>query len=97
MVLYELGSNARKYGALSRDEGQLDLRWTVETIENAPHLAFDWIESGGPLTEKPPVRHFGTRLIETSLTHALHGKVELDFAPKGLCCRILLPLRPGIA
>jgi PAS domain S-box-containing protein len=97
MVLYELGSNARKYGALSGDEGRLDLRWTVETIENAPHLAFDWIESGGPPTENQPVRHFGTRLIESSLTHALHGKVELDFAPKGLCCRILLPLRPGIA
>jgi PAS domain S-box-containing protein len=97
MVLYELGSNARKYGALSRDEGRLDLCWTVETIENAPYLAFDWIESGGPPTEKPRVRHFGTRLIETSLTHALQGKVELDFAPEGLCCRILLPLRPGIA
>jgi two-component sensor histidine kinase len=97
MVLYELGSNARKYGALSCDEGRLDLRWMVETIENAPHLAFDWIESGGPSTEKPRVRHFGTRLIESSLTHALQGKVELDFAPEGLCCRILLPLRPGIA
>ena len=97
MVLYELGSNARKYGALSREEGRLDLRWTVETIENAPYLAFDWIESGGPPTEEPRARHFGTRLIETSLTHALHGKVELDFAPMGLCCRILLPLRPGIA
>jgi len=97
MVLYELGSNARKYGALSRNEGRLDLRWTVETVENAPYLAFDWIESGGPPTEKAPVRHFGTRLIESSLTHTLHGKVELDFAPMGLCCRILLPLRPGIA
>jgi PAS domain S-box-containing protein len=97
MVLYELGSNARKYGALSRDEGRLDLRWTVETIENAPYLAFDWIESGGPPTEMPPVRHFGTRLIESSLTHALHGKVELDFAQMGFRCRILLPLRPGIA
>jgi PAS domain S-box-containing protein len=97
MVLYELGSNARKYGALSRDEGRLELRWAVETIENAPYLTFDWIESGGPPTEKPLARHFGTRLIETSLTHALHGKVELDFAPMGLCCRIVLPLRPGIA
>jgi PAS domain S-box-containing protein len=97
MVLYELGSNARKYGALSDGEGRLDLRWTVETIENAPYLAFEWIESGGPPTKKPPVRSFGTRLIESSLTHALRGKVELDFAPMGLCCRILLPLRSGIA
>jgi len=97
MVLYELGSNARKYGALSRDEGRLDLRWKVETIENASYLAFEWTESGGPPTETPPAKHFGTRLIESSLTHALHGKVELDFAPMGLCCRILLPLQPGIA
>jgi PAS domain S-box-containing protein len=97
MVLYELGSNARKYGALSRNEGRLDLRWKVETIENAPYLAFEWTESGGPPTGPPPAKHFGTRLIESSLTHALHGKVELDFAPMGLCCRILLPLQPGIA
>jgi two-component sensor histidine kinase len=96
MVLYELGSNARKYGALSSGEGRIELQWEVETIENAPFLAFNWFESGGPPTKPPEQRHFGTRLIEFSLTHSLHGKVELDFAPAGLRCRIGLPLGQSI-
>jgi two-component sensor histidine kinase len=97
MVLYELGVNARKYGALSNSEGRLDLRWTVETQDDAPCLAFDWVESGGPPVQPPAEKHFGTRLIESSLTHTLHGKVELDFAPSGLRCRVSLPLRQSIA
>jgi PAS domain S-box-containing protein len=97
MVLYELGVNARKYGALSSSEGRLDLCWTVETQDDLPCLAFDWTESGGPPVQAPVEKHFGTRLIESSLTHTLNGKVELDFAPSGLHCRISLPLRRSIA
>jgi PAS domain S-box-containing protein len=96
MVLYELGSNARKYGALSRGEGQIALNWVVETIEHASFLAFDWVETGGPPTKAPSQRHFGTRLIEFSLTHSLHGKADLDFAPAGLRCRIKLPLGQSV-
>jgi PAS domain S-box-containing protein len=96
MVLYELGSNARKYGALSRDGGRIEVHWTGETLENALFLAFEWIESGGPPTKPPSQRHFGTRLIEFSLTHSLHGEVQLDFAPAGLRCRIRLPLGQSV-
>ena len=97
MVLYELGANARKYGALSEGDGRLDLEWSIETRDETPHLMFDWVESGGPPAKPPAKRHFGTRLIESSLTHSLHGKVELDFAPAGLRCKINLPLRPSLA
>ncbi len=97
MVLHELGANARKYGALSRSEGRLDLNWSVETIDHATSLTFNWVETGGPPAEPPKERHFGTRLIESSLTHSLHGTVELDFAPGGLRCKINLPLRPSLA
>lgn len=96
MVLYELGSNARKYGALSSGVGQIELAWGVETIENETFLHFDWIERGGPPAKPPSQRHFGTRLIESSLTHALHGKVDLDFAPAGLRCMIKLPLGQSV-
>ncbi len=97
MVLYELGANARKYGALSNDQGRLNLDWTVETAEGEDLLRFRWVESGGPPTAPPAKKHFGTRLIESSLTHTLQGKVELDFAPSGLTCTIRLPLRHGVA
>jgi PAS domain S-box-containing protein len=96
MVLYELGANARKYGALSRPEGKLDLRWSAEASESAPLLNFEWVESGGPPIAAPVEKHFGTRLIQSSLTHSLRGKVELNFAPTGLACKISLPLGQSV-
>lgn len=95
MVLYELGSNARKYGALSSETGRLELRWRVEDADGAVLLEFYWQEAGGPPVEAKVEKNFGTRLIESSLTHSLHGQVELDFAPSGLRCRIRVPLRQG--
>ncbi|WP_294541972.1 HWE histidine kinase domain-containing protein [uncultured Rhodoblastus sp.] len=97
MVLYELGTNARKYGALSRPEGRLDLRWRLEAANSSELLRFEWIESGGPPVAARIEKHFGARLIESSLTHSLQGKVELNFAPEGLACKISLPLGRSIA
>lgn len=97
MVLYELGANARKYGALSRPEGRLDLRWSTESTDAEDVLNFQWFESGGPNIVAPVKKNFGTRLIESSLTHSLHGKVTLDFTPVGLVCKINLPLGQGVA
>ncbi len=94
MVLHELGANARKFGALSTPAGRVDLAWRIEERPDGSWLMFDWIESGGPPTAPPIKKNFGTRLIESSLTHSLHGNVALDFAPTGLRCKISLPLRP---
>jgi PAS domain S-box-containing protein len=97
MVLHELGTNARKYGALSRPEGRVDLRWRLEAANALELLRFEWIESGGPPIAAPIEKHFGARLIESSLTHSLNGTVELDFAPAGLVCKISLPSGPSVA
>jgi PAS domain S-box-containing protein len=97
MVLYELGANARKYGGLSRPEGRLELCWSAEATDAEEVLSFQWVERGGPPILDPVKKHFGTRLIESSLTHSLHGKVELNFAPEGLVCKISLPLGQGVA
>jgi two-component sensor histidine kinase len=94
MVLYELGSNARKYGALSRGDGRIEVHWAVERSENARFLAFHGVESASMRT--PSQRHFGTRLIEFSLTHSLHGKVDLDFASAALRCMIEMPLGQNV-
>jgi two-component sensor histidine kinase len=48
MVIHELSTNAFKYGALSRNEGRVDIRWSVQVDQGAQLLAFDWTESGGP-------------------------------------------------
>jgi len=90
LVLHELGTNARKHGALSAPHGRVDMRWTVSDGE-APALYVIWQESGGPLVTPPAKRGFGSTLIEQSLR--AHGSmVKLDYAPSGLRCEIMLPL-----
>jgi two-component sensor histidine kinase len=93
LVLHELGSNARKHGALSTSQGRLSVTW--ETLKAEPaRFKITWAESGGPTVAPPKASGFGSRLIERSLTHGLHGQVRLDYAPEGLTCEISLPLAP---
>jgi two-component sensor histidine kinase len=85
LVLHELGTNALKYGAWSRETGEVVLRWEVQTNV----LQFNWREHNGP-TVGPPVREgLGSALIKRSLPGA---SVTHDIRPDGLECDIKLPL-----
>lgn len=90
LVLHELGTNARKHGALSSPTGQVSVHWEIRS-NNGPRLALDWRESGGPRVKAPSSRGFGSLLIEQSLnTHG--GIVSISYAESGLICTIDLPL-----
>jgi two-component sensor histidine kinase/PAS domain-containing protein len=84
LALHELATNAAKYGALSRPEGRVELRWKVED----DRLDLSWRESGGPLVVPPSRRGFGSLLIERALCHDLNGQTRLEFAPEGVHCWI---------
>jgi PAS domain S-box-containing protein len=89
MVLHELATNSAKYGALSTDG-------TVEVLCRASDdtdtaLTLEWREIGGPPVIPPAKRGFGTRLIERSVTHGLGGKLDYQFRPEGVFCRIVIP------
>jgi two-component sensor histidine kinase/CheY-like chemotaxis protein/GAF domain-containing protein len=97
LALYELVTNAAKYGALSREEGRVTVEWALteagETEGEAQKLGITWRERGGPRIAAPPTRKgFGSRLIEQTLAYELGGAVVLDFAPEGLCVTMDLPL-----
>ncbi len=92
LVLHELGTNARKYGALSRPEGRLTMRWSLTGEDEETELRLEWIESDGPPVVAPAQRGFGATLIERSLRYALGGEAQLSFAPAGVTCGISLPL-----
>ena len=64
MLIHELSTNARKYGALSTDEGRIAVTWSTEGHGPSRLLRIDWRESGGPPVTAPVRRGFGTRLIE---------------------------------
>jgi PAS domain S-box-containing protein len=89
MALHELATNAAKYGALSTKSGVVDVIWDRGPAGNG--LDIIWTESGGPPVNPPKVSGFGRVMIERALSSDLGGKVNLDFAPEGLRCRIELP------
>jgi PAS domain S-box-containing protein len=90
LVLHELATNARKYGALSRPGGRVSIDWTVRAGEER-RLSLRWQERGGPPVSVPESRGFGTSLIEESLkAHA--GSASIHYERQGLTCDITLTL-----
>ncbi len=90
MVLHELATNARKYGALSVAGGRLAVTWEVRSNGNRK-LLLAWTESGGPKVRVPEARGFGMTLIEQTVR--VHGgEASLHFAEDGLKCLVDWPL-----
>jgi two-component sensor histidine kinase len=94
MALHELCTNARKYGALSKNEGhvRIDWSWTDSTM-----LSIVWHESGGPPVSPPARRGFGSTLLERTLARDLDGEVIVTFEQPGLYCSIALPVDRRLA
>jgi two-component sensor histidine kinase/CheY-like chemotaxis protein len=92
LIVHELATNAAKYGALSREGGEVRVGWTVDGYDGDRRLRLEWKEAGGPEVTPPKRRGFGSTLIERSLTYEFDGAAELDFQPEGLVCRLSLPL-----
>ncbi|HPM68809.1 MAG TPA: HWE histidine kinase domain-containing protein, partial [Piscinibacter sp.] len=88
LVVHELATNARKYGALSQASGRLAVHWEVD--RNGA-LCIDWRESGGPATAEPTRRGFGSRVIAEALAHELQGRTEVQYLPGGLQARLVIP------
>jgi two-component system CheB/CheR fusion protein len=97
MVLYELASNAMKYGALRPDpkQGRLTVGWSVETRDGRRWLSLSWKETLGEPLRATEARGFGTTFIERSLSYELSGSASLAFESDGLSCVLAFPLEPG--
>ena len=79
MILHELATNARKYGALGAASGRVHIAWRRE----GERLALVWTETGGP-SVAPPSRHgFGSKLV-ARLAGQLKGSVAYSWPPDGL-------------
>lgn len=96
MALNELATNAAKYGALSRPEGSLSIRWQVGA-DAGRQLVIDWTEQGGPEVSAPSRQGFGTRLLQRCIERDLDGEIELRYDVQGVRCRMAMPLTALIA
>jgi PAS domain S-box-containing protein len=97
MVLHELAANAARHGALSTNGGRVEIRWGLVPEERGASqtLQLDWCEAGGPQVSPPDRRGVGLRLIEHTVSRDLNGRLQMDYAPDGLKCRIELPVWSG--
>jgi PAS domain S-box-containing protein len=86
MILHELATNAAKYGSLSTNNGQVDLKWEQQSDGR---LQLRWAETGGPKVQEPTCVGFGGRIIEQMIAQ-LKGKSSFDWRPEGLFCEITL-------
>ena len=95
LVFNELSTNAVKHGALTADDGRVDVSWSQDdegTEGRMFHLT--WTETGGDGEVTAPDRtSFGTLLMERSVRNNLGGKIERRWEPTGLVVDIALPAR----
>jgi two-component sensor histidine kinase len=88
MALYELGTNAVKYGALSVRGGTVKLEWQIAAGGN---FVMRWKERGGPPVQKPQRTGFGHQVITNIVPATLQGTANLDYDTEGVCWTIFVP------
>lgn len=96
LVLYELASNAVKYGALREGAGQVKIVWDLVKQDSGPAVDLRWTERDGPPIAAAIHDGFGASFIKRSVEYELGGKVALEFQASGLECRIQFPVRRNV-
>ncbi len=81
LALHELATNSVKFGALSTENGHVDVVWRSSADGG---FALTWTESHGPTVKPPTHRGFGLGLLENVTSRELGGLVHLAFNPEGL-------------
>lgn len=87
LALNELATNAVKYGALSRPEGKLTVRWGMR----GSYVSLDWTERDGPQV-KAAGENKGSQLLKQLIERQLGGAARRELDPAGVCCAIEFPL-----
>jgi PAS domain S-box-containing protein len=85
LALHELATNAVKFGALSTEDGRVEVRWRLSASGG---VELRWEESGGPPVAPPTRRGFGATLLEKVTGRELEGAVNVEPRREGL--RVLI-------
>ncbi|HEL3782904.1 TPA: PAS domain-containing protein [Stenotrophomonas maltophilia] len=95
LAIHELATNALRHGALTHEDGRIDVCWHLQVQDGQPWLGLHWCERHAEVEgwEMPRQRGLGRVLIEQRVPYELAGSGELRFAPQGLDAWIRFPLR----
>ncbi|MGJ0394460.1 MAG: HWE histidine kinase domain-containing protein [Methylocystis sp.] len=83
MAMHELLSNAERHGALSAEQGHVNIEWRIADDEGK-RLRVDWTEQGGPPITPPQRTGVGQYLMKTVLARQFGGDIEIAFEPDGV-------------
>jgi two-component sensor histidine kinase len=90
LIFHELTTNAAKYGALTTDQGQVEVGWAEQDGE----LICQWIERGGPaIMSGPREAGLGTRLLRETIERQFHGSLQHSWDASGLTVEIRISLQ----
>lgn len=90
LALHELTTNALKYGALSRDDGRIAVRFE-KSARSASIYRFSWKETSGAEIREARRRSFGLIMLCEVVPTSVSGSAELKFAPNGLEYELDIP------
>ena len=93
MVVHELSTNTVKYGALSGDQGRIDIAWEIDRSTAEPAFSIRWSERGGPPIPAPTHQGFGTTVITKMVEMSLDGNTVVDYSSQGLVYTLSCPLK----
>ena len=92
MAIFELVTNAVKYGAMSQPTGRVSLRWTTGEGPD-PMLDMVWQEVGGPLVTPPARQGFGFQVTGPILENVTGGQTARAFDEGGMRWTFTAPVR----
>jgi PAS domain S-box-containing protein len=87
LLLHELATNANKYGACSRDNGRVSVRWTREGRQ----VTLTWRETGGPPVSTPSREGFGS-VLKSTVVRQINGVMTRHWEAAGLVVEVAFPL-----
>jgi two-component system CheB/CheR fusion protein len=96
MVLYELATNAVKYGALSHPAGHLAVSWRLEGSLPADRVTLTWTESGGTTPPKELAGGFGVNFVKRSFEYEMQGTAGMEPIDGGLRWTLQFPISQNV-
>jgi two-component sensor histidine kinase len=88
LLVHELATNATKYGALSRPDGQVAIHWSIEGAGAEARFKFQWQERHGPPVSPPTHQGFGRIVLEKAVAQDFGEEPTIRFEPEGLSYEI---------